>query len=100
MAGVRRGAARRRHPVQFPARTAGVGNSDRADHRKSVRDRYIDTERRLSRAVVYLLRVGAVADRLAVSAHPVPSPGAAAPAERTFGTAGVTPSSPRNGFAV
>ena len=78
VAGVRRGAARHRHRVQFAARAAGLGRGDRADDPEGVPDRHVDADGRLPRAVVHVPRAGAGRDRLAVPAHPVQPAGCAA----------------------
>ena len=75
LAGLRRGAARHRHPRQLAARPAGIGGRDRADDRQGVPGRHVDADGRLPRAVVHLPRPGAGRDRLAVPAHPVPETG-------------------------
>ena len=75
LAGVRRGAARHRHPRQLAARAAGLRRRDRADDPESLRDRHVDADGRLPRAVVHVPRPGAGGDRLAVPADPVPQAG-------------------------
>ena len=85
LAGVRRGAARHRHPVQFAARPARFRGRDRADDPQGVPDRHVDADGRLPRAVVHVPGAGAGGDRLALPAHPVPQANAAG---RAGGAAG------------
>ena len=75
LAGVRRGAARHRHILQFAARPARIRRRDRADDPEGVPDRHVDADGRLPRAVVHVPRPGAGGDRLAVPADPVPQAG-------------------------
>src|SRR6266511_126676 len=70
--GIRRRTARHRDSLQLAARAAGVSGRHRNDDPESLPDRYVDPDRRLSRAILHVPRPGAGGDRLAVPAHPVP----------------------------
>ena len=63
---------------QLRAGAAGVRRRHRADDPEGLRDRHVDADRRLPRAVVHVPRHRAGRDRLAVPAHPVPAAGPAA----------------------